>query len=437
MRNPLFLGVAREIITPPIGSQLYGYTPDLFSESVNDDLTATAFVFRQGDLTSVLISATVGSVRMDLTEEILGKIVCETGIPRENCILHTTHTHSGPNVSGHVGWGEIDRKYCDEIFIPRILCAVHAALNNLVPVKVGIASGDSLVGINRRELNAKNQIQLGQNPWGPFNPVMTVISFADAQNKVVANLIHYGAHGTASGKNKETTRDWSGVMTDVLEEVSGGITAFINGPEGDVGPRLTNGRTVGSCSVRYAMELGGVAAQDAVRIYRNIHAYHQADLAVSAEEVHVPIKSRIPLEQARRAYEEFKNETVNIRAAKGNYYRSVIESYENGFEEQKSRSFLQTVIRIGDAAVISFPFELFSEIGMRIAKDSTVPYTLSLAIANGSEGYFVTQDQICRGGYEVDYFLTRHVQPYVDDADWHLVSGTLAHLRKMDEEKGE
>ena len=30
MRNPLFLGVAREIITPPIGSQLYGYTPDLF-----------------------------------------------------------------------------------------------------------------------------------------------------------------------------------------------------------------------------------------------------------------------------------------------------------------------------------------------------------------------------------------------------------------------
>ena len=43
----LCLGVAREVITPEVGSQLYGYTPDVFSEAVEDDLTVTAFYFKQ------------------------------------------------------------------------------------------------------------------------------------------------------------------------------------------------------------------------------------------------------------------------------------------------------------------------------------------------------------------------------------------------------
>ena len=42
----LFLGTAREIITPKIGACLYGYKPDWHSTSVADDLTAIAFYFK-------------------------------------------------------------------------------------------------------------------------------------------------------------------------------------------------------------------------------------------------------------------------------------------------------------------------------------------------------------------------------------------------------
>ena len=72
---------------------------------------------------------------------------------------------------------------------------------------MGVANGNSFVGINRRELTEENKIKLGQNPWGCFNPKMTVISFADEHGTAVANMIHYGAHGTAAGKNQEITRD--------------------------------------------------------------------------------------------------------------------------------------------------------------------------------------------------------------------------------------
>jgi len=92
---------------------------------------------------------------------------------------------------------------------------------------------------------------------------MTVISFADEEGKVVANIVHYGMHGTCAGRNYEISRDWAGVMVDDVERVSGAITAFFNGAEGDVGPRLTNGLTTGNGDITYAERHGALAAHDA------------------------------------------------------------------------------------------------------------------------------------------------------------------------------
>ena len=345
--------------------------------------------------------------------------------------MHATHTHSGPTLESQVGWGDFDREYYDEIFRPSVLEAIDEAVNNPVAVKMGIASGESLIGINRRELNADNKVVLGQNPWGPFDPKMTVISFCDLDGKTVANIVHYGMHGTCAGKNHEISRDWSGVMIDVLEGESGAITAFFNGPEGDVGPRLTNGKTVGGGDITYAERHGALAAADAVRIYRSLKIYSEADLTVTSNTLNVPLDKRVSLEVAKEEYEKYKGNTVNIKGAKANYYKKQIELYETGFEDALSRPIAQTIIRIGGLAFISFPYELLSEIGMRIAKDSQIPYTLSLSISNGSLGYFVTEDQICRGGYEVEMFKTGDIQPYADNADLYLVRQTLENLKKL------
>ena len=70
MEQNLILGVARTIITPKVGTLLYGYRPDLVSESVNDDLTATAFYFKQGERVALLVSVTLGSVNLKTTNAI-------------------------------------------------------------------------------------------------------------------------------------------------------------------------------------------------------------------------------------------------------------------------------------------------------------------------------------------------------------------------------
>jgi len=432
MSNNFKLGIAREIITPEVGSCLYGYRPDVHSTCVNDDLTATAFYFTDGTTEALMISATVCSINTKLCCDLRQMFEEKFGIPYGNIIISATHTHSGPNLAGTVGWGDVDTDYRDGIFIPKMLEAVRRAKESAVPAKMGMAYGDSLAGINRRQLNINNHIGLGQNPWGPFNPRMCIISFKNEAGNVIANIIHYGAHGTASGCNTEISRDWHGVMIDAVEQLSGGITAFFNGPEGDVGPRMLNGGTTGKQSVKYALEHGAFAAQDAVRIFREVKAYRDVQLKAVCENLTIPLKNRMPREEAEALYEKFKEQTVNISGQHKNYAKRVLDSYDEGYVDTESFDIKQTIIRLSDVAFAAFPYELFSEIGMRIDRASSVPYVLSLAESNGCDGYFVTQDALCRGGYEVDMFKTARVQPYRDDADFALVTGTLENLNKAE-----
>ena len=424
----LFLGVAREIITPKIGCRLYGYEPDVFSDAVEDDLTATAFWFQQGKVKALMISTTICLFRTSLAERVLNLLEESLGIPKACCMLCATHTHSGPNTNGQSGWGDIDTEYCETILIPKLLAAARSASESLNPVHVGIASGNSYVGINRRELDENNVVQLGQCEWGCFNPRMTVISFRDLTGKAVANMIHYGAHGTAAGMNTQITRDWSGVMTDTLEAYTDAITAFFNGPEGDVGPRLTNGWTVGGGNIRYVYELGHIAARDAVNIYKKICSYQNVALDAGSRYIAVPLKPRITREEAQFMYERYKNDTVNLEGWKRTYSLMVMESYDDGYREEEKHDLQQTLVKIGDQVFVSFPYELFSEIGMRIDRMCPDAAILSLSNTNGSEGYFVTEDQLVRGGYEVHMFMYSHVQPYCDNADWHLIQETTKNI---------
>ena len=90
---------------------------------------------------------------------------------------------------------------------------------------------------------------------------------------------------------------------------------------------------------------------------------------------------------------------------------------------------------LDDTVFVGFPYELFSEIGMRIDKAFPGAQVLSIANANGSQGYFITQDAACRGGYEVNCFLYSHVQAFTDDADWHMVNATVENLKNIIKEE--
>ena len=426
----LLLGVARRDITPQVGGNLFGYRPDLYSESVNDNLTATVFAFSDGDEKFVLVTVCVCLLDTSVTDELRSLISEKHNVEIGNIIICATHTHSGPSTINMPGWGGIDMPYYEGIMKPNILKAVDDAFGNTQPVTMGVGVGESKLGINRRQLNTDNSVGLGQCYWAPFNPQMTVISFKNNENKIVGNIIHYGCHGTCAGLNKEVSRDWSGVMTDALEKESGAITAFFNGPEGDVGPRLSNGQT--TAELPYIYEVGGIGAEDAIRIFKSIDEYKDFSVSAVSGSVKLPYDKRISYEDAVKGYEIYKNETINYGRQLAVYFSKVMESYERNFVEEELDEIPQSIIRLGDVAFVSFPYELFSEIGMRINCAVEDLKVLSLSNANGSKGYFPTQDQLCKGGYEVTMFKYNDVQCPVDDADFHLFKGTVENIEKLE-----
>ena len=425
-------GAAREDITPKVGTLLYGYTPDTVSTSVHDPLQTTAVAFRQGKETAVLMTVTVGDFGTALCDEIRGKIGKETGLPPERIIVASTHTHSAPNVSGIEGWGDIDRDYADGILFPAMIKACRDAIAGLRSAEIAVGVVKSEVGINRRQQFRDGSIGLGQNPWGCCDPYMTCIAVRDADTgKGIVNMIHYGCHGTAAGNNHEITRDWSGIMTDRLEAETGILTAYWNGAQGDVGPRLTNGSTVGN--IRFVEELGGVAAQDALRAWKALGPYKEGSLTVCEGDLRIPRKPLPPEDEVRAKLGSYSDPDalINLRRLEYAYYKAVADEYEAGCPPyEKDCVIQQTVVSVGDVTFLPFPFEIFAETSMRFRTYSPYRYTLCLSNSNGYNAYLPTEDQIVRGGYEIGCFLYSSAHPLVNNADQVILNETFRIMNK-------
>jgi len=282
----LKLGVGRQTITPAIGGMLAGYAPPRPSTCVNDDVHVIAFAFETAGKQALLFSCELTNFLVEMIPYIKGKITEATGVPGDHIMLSCTHTHSGPHTI--YDYDEPDG-FVHTIFIPKAIEAAKEALGNMRVAKMGVGTTWSDVGVNRRQIREDTgTIKLGQNPYGSFDPTMTVIAFREPDGTPIANLVHYGCHNTGSGKNSEISRDWAGVMVDRLEEQTGAVTAFINGCGGDCGPRLPNGKTTGD--LKMALELGGKAGIDAVKAYNSIQIWENAPMQVLYTPLNLPLR---------------------------------------------------------------------------------------------------------------------------------------------------
>ena len=437
MKHTLFAGASYADITPAVGGLLYGYNDDTYSTSCHDPLEIKALALRTDDEQPVLmLSFSVGDFGTGACTQTREALARECGIPLENILASATHTHSAPNVSGIAGWGDVDRPYLEGILIPGAIKAAKEALASLAPAEFAIVWGESEIGINRRELTEDGRIFLGQNPWGCQDKTMTIIRFRNSETKEgIFQIVHYGCHGTAAGNNHEITRDWIGIMTDRLTAETGIRTGFWNGCVGDVGPRIANGRTTGD--IHHVEELGGRAALDAARIAKQFAyaPYETAPVRLHAEEIGLPVHP-IPSKEDVDAYmrtHDRDGHYVNIDGLIHAYMCAAADVYASGKSLPTEKPLPVSVVTLGDA--VSFcpvPYELFSEICLRIRRHGPCRHNLALSITNGFEAYLPTKDAVSRGGYEVECFCYGNVAALDDNTDTVLVQHFLRILRAMD-----
>jgi len=422
-------GFGRRCITPPVGTRLFGYPNNRKAESVHDDLYANVLAFRQGNISVLLISLDICVLSTEQAKQYRDILAAQTGILADNIIITAIHTHSGPNTKGVYGWGEMDDAFMGDILLPALQAATQEAVEKLVPARMGIGMTHSNAAINRRQRD-NGRVILGQNPDGPYDPKMYMLSFSALDGTPIVNMIHYGAHPTACGPGPEITRDWPGYMVDTVEERTGSPVVFFNGAEGDTGPRISNGYTIGD--ITYVEEVGVLAGKDAVKAWENVQPVEHVELAVYTEEISLlydPLPSK---EEVIQTLSELSGRkltgTANTLKAR---CEGILAFYESGKPVETAWNFRQTVVKIGPVAIVPYPFEMFCEIAMKQQEKSPFLYTLCLSDGNGTECYLPTEKEIPYGGYEVESFKRQRVFAFKDDTDKRIVAENGRLLQKL------
>lgn len=432
MEYRLEVGVAREIITPPVGSRLYGYNDHTVSTALHDDLTVTALAVRQGEVSALLLSVTLCEMEGELQQKIRETISAQTGVPADNILFSCTHTHCGPNLCGTTGCGPVDWDYYNTIFLPRVQKAAQNALAAMVPAEYAVGETESRVGINRRDMLADGTYRMGQNPYALFDPTLTAVTFRHADTKEeFFCLLHYGCHGTAAGNCDIITRDWSGLMTDRVEAETSMLAAYWNGSEGDVGPRLENGETVGN--ILDVEKLGAIAGEDALRALQARGAYRTGDLQVVSGKLKVPYLAPPPVEEMKAKLAELENNRGDgvLGYIVYTFYERLLQMVTDNEPMPTHFVVPQTLVSLGDVLFVPYPFEVFAETVLRLRRFIPKPHVLCLSVTNGFEHYLPTESDICRGGYEVDCLLYGHLLPMPRNTEQLLINATLELAKKL------
>ena len=430
MKDPKLLGgFARTDITPELGTLLMGYPdPDRRAEAVRDPLQANALVLKQGNTVAVLISLTICILDDSDVEAIRRGIQEQTDIPAGSIIVSSIQTHSAPCTMTCWGWCDKDQAYVDLVVDQSIKAAVRAH-EDLKNIQIGIGTTRSDVGVNRRAIMADHSVGLGYNPWGIYDPEMTVVCF-QSEDGPLATLIHYGAHPTVlSGKSRMVSRDWPGVMIDRVEDLTGAPAFFINGAVGDIAPRSNILSAVGDGEMAL-MEVGNRAAMAAMGAIRSIKEFRDLELGITTGEYLLPYRPLPPIHEARRhlAEAEPHKDKYGRGMCEYKYWQAVVRAHKAA--PVSGKSYFQVILRVGPVAIVPFPGEPFAEIILRLRHLSPAQYTLCASTSCGSNGYLVTRESLHRGGYEVWVARAMGAHILVENMDDILVEENGKLLRQ-------
>jgi len=392
-------GISKVDITPAENLYMGGYDESCRAEPSNgvySKIYIRALVFDDMINRMTFIETDIVSLPLKDYLPIRKHISAETGIPVENIMLGCVHNHAAPypdERNANSVWSkQLQDKY---------VSAVKAAIADLEPVKIGGGKGKSNIAMNRRKrmedtvsyltFDENNSSQsygkhktdkpvmiremegvyrLGANPKGPIDDEVGVIRIDKLSGEPKAVFVNYACHGTSlGGRNNKISSEWNGHMLEYIEKNIPGVTGiFAQGAAGDINPRFVGGLDGAVDNLERTAELGYEIGKEVVKVYSGITTIK-------------PVNSRIKI--------------VSKDITCPRKYAAVVRDFRN-----TTLDVPVTAIRIDDFTWVTFPGELFHEIGKTIKASTHSAFPQFVGYCNGSVGYLITQQAYSEGGYE-------------------------------------
>ena len=353
----LSVGYGRTKITPEKAVFMTGYGDDItrLSKGTLQDLYVTCIAFTDSaDKTIMLITSDL--LYADMNVQVRGAVVKATGIPFENIIYGTTHTHSGPKISDkNPAWLKQYYEYVAQ--------AATEAMEDRAPAEVSIGTNhiDNLSFV--RHYNVTDGRVMGDNFWSDGQAPVSHRTKADdslqliniqRDSKKPIVLVNWQGHATLSSTGMvgaKATRDmlssdYIGPCRDYVEAQSDYLFAFF---------------LSGSGNLNAYSRIEGEGLKD----YK-LYGQTLGQAVLSTLELTVP---------ANADAISTTKKVQDVKSSKGN--PGQIEFY---------------AMAVGDISFVNAPYEMFDTTAMAIKEQTPYEMTFVITVANGEMGYMPTQE---------------------------------------------
>ena len=440
----LAVGAATANLNPPLGATIPGYFEVRRATGYHDDLLARA-VYIAADPPLALVALDTISLRRELVVAIREQAARELEIPAELVFVCATHTHTGGPASAPFLTEEHDPAYL-QLLLDRSVEALAAARERVQPAALGVASAQ-VPGLqfNRRYWMRDGSVQTNPGsanpevvrPAGPVDPRMQVLAFRPLAGGPLALLVNYGLHCDTVG-GTEISADFPGVLTQRLQAALGADTTvlFLQGAAG---------------AINHIDVLGGEApAEHSHELFMSTHRTAELTLAIgetlaaavldllpgmafaedwSVAEAHaeLTLATRQPTpEQLAHAHALLEtHQPEDLHEADDIYDFEALRMSQH--PETEATLELQ-ILRLGPAALVGIPGEVFTELAQLIQSHSPWAETGIVELANGSEGYVPTARAFAEGGYEIRLARSSKLVPEAGDTIVAKATELLANL---------
>lgn len=437
-------GAARIDITPDKSIWMDGMLRAHPSVGVHDPIFACALVMSNDEdlrQACAIVSVDVCTLVESLTSAVRNRAAAEVGIPAGRIIVAAKHIHSGPVTAGYggieaeyrpaAGYGEVEEEYA-RILESRLVQAIKEAAGKMKPVKAGCASGqEDTISQYRRLLADDGHVVMNWEPYEPehivgplgqVDPEVGVLKLVDLSGQVVCLLFNHAGHpNVLSGDNYLISAEYSGFAERLLEEEFGGTAMFVNGAQGTMDIDGLGPRDWAEME-RIGRKLAAAVAETA----RRIEPTEGLTLRCSSVRYSLPAR-QIPDEQLAWAEEILKQTGGKVQPLAdgvGDDYKAVLIKKLHAAQDSDIPA-EQVCLALNDTAFISFPGELYTEIGMHIKTASPFRRTYIIGLANGHVGYVPTRKAIAEGGYAEE---VRRVDAAAEEI---VIAHSLALLRQV------
>jgi hypothetical protein len=419
-----FLGAATTNITPEGPVALAGQMHTRIARETRSPITATALALESRENNKVidqaiLVSCDLVAIPQGILDQLRKDLKYRlTGFDVNKLLLSATHTHTGPVLEeGMYDIPETDIiKPSDyvEFLTKRLGDLVIKAWMARKPGAVGWGLGHAVVAQNRRAVYADGHAEMYgrmdvpnfRNMEGYEDHDVNVLFFWDQDRKLIAIAINLACPAQEVENDSTIDADfWHEVRVKLKEQYSQElhVIAWL-GAAGDQSPHLmyrkqAEDRMRQSRGLTRKQEIARricLAVDEAYEVARkDIHP--DITLVHKVEQIKLPVRkvTNEELTHAKARVEELSKDPHSKRMMV--WYKSVIDRHES----QKKNPYYNMelhVIRLGDVAICTNPFELFTDYGIRIKARSRALQTFVIQLT-GAGTYVPTEKAVRGGGY--------------------------------------